>query len=222
MYSDVVSLDTGSAGFDAAAVMPARSCGVFDQWVEWPISELSHHAKRCCEVAREWLGAMDMSLLAGGKLTTGPRWLRSRFDWGPTRYPIHWCEALERKSLDCGVHAALAYEVFSQRGVRAYRAQIVQEFLPQAAQHWSLGWQKQDTSTGWLNGRNIYHEATAIQTSESNIKLWDPSAGWWVEPRTNSGYGAVRAIRVVSPADAELQWGGHTFTTNQWEELVPA
>jgi hypothetical protein len=42
----------------------------------------------CCEVTREWVTAMDFSELGGADVTTGPRWLRQRFNWGCSTFPI--------------------------------------------------------------------------------------------------------------------------------------
>ena len=111
-----------------------------DRWQDFPFSCFSHHGEACCEVAREWLVAMDFAQLNGGDLTSGPRWMRSRWEWGPTAWPIHWCEAIDRKILDCGAHAALAHEAFAARGVTAFRAQFVQRYSQDATAQWRCKW----------------------------------------------------------------------------------
>ena len=111
----------------------AKSKEVFAAWEDWVPSRISHHGRICCEVARRWISDADFSSLSGGDLLTGPHWLRNKFKWGPSGYPIHWCDAVRRETLDCGVLAALAHEVFSVRGVQSFRAQFVQRFSEVAA-----------------------------------------------------------------------------------------
>ena len=31
----------------------------------------------------------------GGDKLTGPRWMREHSKWGPSAWPIHWCEAVD-------------------------------------------------------------------------------------------------------------------------------
>ena len=173
----------------------------------------------CCEIAREWLGATDYSVLNGGKLQSGPRWLRQRFNWGPSKYPIFWCEVLKKDTVDCGVHAALAHEVFMQRGVRSYRVQLVQEFSTSSSDQWRLSWEKDGAVTAWISDELIYHEGCAVESGDGQIKLWDSSAGWWIDPKTTSGYGSLRAVRISSGGDETFQWGHHEIEANTWSAL---
>jgi hypothetical protein len=194
-------------------------CGseIYGTWENWQPASVSHHGQACCEIVKEWIIATDQSLLNGGNELTGPRWLRHRYEWGPTRYPIHWCEIGRSKVLDCGVHAAIAQEVFLARGVRCFRAQFVQEYSEGASEQWQLKWEDRDAITTWIEGKLIYHEGCAVIGSDGVAKLWDPSAGWWLDPDTTSGYGSVRALRIHAPAGAEaFDWGGHILPANEW------
>ncbi|HEX9930658.1 MAG TPA: hypothetical protein VGB02_19135 [Pyrinomonadaceae bacterium] len=143
---------------------------VFENWREFPYTNVSHHGSTCCEMAREWLYAMDYTQLNGGSPFTGPRWLRQRYNWGPTVYPIHWCEAVEEKTLDCGALASLSREVFKSRNVRAYPAQLVQQFTTHATAQWQKKWSEKEASTHWINDDVIYHEGCAILTKETKSK----------------------------------------------------
>ena len=197
----------------------AGHCGseIYGAWEYWQPARVSHHGQACCEIVKEWIIATDQSLLNGSSELTGPRWLRHRFEWGPTRYPIHWCEIGRAKVLDCGVHAAIAQEVFLARGVRCFRAQLVQEYSEGAAEQWQLKWEDRDAITTWLDGKLIYHEGCAVVTGAGTARLWDPSAGWWLDPNTTSGYGSLRALRIHAPAIAEnLVWGTHLIPANEW------
>lgn len=214
MYLDAVS-PLEDQMYDAGVIGGVKN--IFGPWEHWRPAELSHHGRSCCEIVKEWIIAMDLSLLNGGSKLTGPRWLRHRFEWGPTRYPIYWCEIGRAKVLDCGVHAALAQEIFLARGVRCFRAQLVQEYSRNAAEQWLLRWEERDAITTWMEGELIYHEGCAVVDDENLLRLWDPSAGWWVDPDTTSGYGSLRALRIAGPVGpAELKWGGHLIASNEW------
>ena len=193
---------------------------VFDTWLSWEPTHLSHHGTACCETAREWIMATDFSSLNGGKLSSGPRWLREKFKWGACSHPIHWCKAVEKKTLDCGALAALAYESFKMRGVKAFRAQFVQRFSAVAANQWSSSWSNGDPLP-WTCDDLIYHEGCAIVVRNDEIKIWDSSAGWWVPTKISDGYGSLRAIRISGPgATDRFTWGDHKIEPEKWMELT--
>ena len=189
---------------------------LYEPWLEWEPSPISHHGRSCCELVREWVGNTDYSVLNGGNAYSGPRWIRQRFGWGPGKYPVFWCEVLKKPTLDCGVHAALAHEAFLRRGVPAVRAQFIQEFSPDATAQWRSGCEIDGSITGWIGHDLIYHEGCAMVAEDNQVKLWDSSAGWWLDPETCRGYGAVRAVRISTSKALSFRWGRHTVTTNTW------
>lgn len=197
-----------------------------EKWQHFPFSSLTHHGERCCRLAREWILSMDYSQLNGGNLLTGPRWLRQKFQWGPSKWPLYWCEAVEMKSLDCGAHAWIAHEVFTARNVRSYPAQFIQQFSEDATRQWCEKWSDDEASTYWIKEDLIYHEGCAVAVRDNEIKVWDPSAGWWVSPKQFGGYGGLLALRVftgyASEAPAQLTWGKHRITPNRWQKIERA
>jgi hypothetical protein len=199
--------------------------GALRAWEHWPASSITHHGEACCRVAREWVLSTDYAQLGGESLLTGPRWLRHRYTWGPSRWPIHWCEAVRRKTLDCGALAALAHEVFLARGVRSFPAQLVQQFSEDATRDWQRRWDGEETPSQWLREDLIYHEGCAVVSGGEEIKVWDSSAGWWVNPRQSGGYGGLLALRIFD-AQAEsgtaYRWETHTVTPNVWQRLARA
>lgn len=195
-----------------------------DRWETFPYSRLSHHGLACCAIAREWVVANDFAQLNGAPLESGPRWLREKYKWGPSSWPMHWCEVLERDTIDCGAHAALALELFTARGLAAFPVQLVQEYSRDATEQWRAGWQAEDVSCHWLDGEHIYHEATAVLVKDE-LKIWDGSAGSWVNPRqSGSGYGAVVALRLFADGNAaearSLRWGGRPVAANAWVQIT--
>ena len=196
--------------------------GALRTWQDWPASALSHHGAACCRVAREWVFATDYAQLGGESPLAGPRWIRHRYPWGPSRWPLHWCEAVRRKTLDCGALASLAHEVFLARGVRSFPAQFVQQFSEDAARDWQRRWEGDESPSNWIKEDLIYHEGCAVITAGDEIKVWDASAGWWVNPRQSGGYGGLLAVRIFDAQagpETAYRWGAHTIAPNVWQKL---
>jgi len=193
-----------------------------ERWRDFPHSTIAHHGGRCCQVARAWLLGMDRSQLGGGAAVTGPRWLRGKFKWGPSRWPIYWCEAVGEKTLDCGALAALAQEVFTGRGVRSFPAQFILQFSDRDTCHWQKNWGDKECTVNWIDDELIYHEGCAVVVREGEVKFWDATASWWVNPRQVSGYHGLLAVRFFAPPAASrevFRWGRHALSPNQWQRL---
>ncbi|MCA1589003.1 MAG: hypothetical protein LC734_01170 [Acidobacteria bacterium] len=219
MHLDAVSSEIFCQS-SAAAVGFSRRAEVYEPWVDWEPSQISHHGTPCCEIARRWLCDADFSFLNGGSLATGPRWLSQKFKWGASRYPIHWCEAVRRDTLDCGVLSAFAHEVLRSRGIRRFRTQFVQQFSELAGEQWATSWADSGASLDWIGRGHIYHEGNAVAVSENEIKIWDASAGWWVDSRTTAGYGSTRALKITCDKIQIFKWGEHLITANEWTTLA--
>ena len=222
MYLDEVNnILANTRSGSAKAFEPVEKKRVFEHWKDWQPSQISHHGALCCEIAREWITATDFSEIGECRLT-GPRWLRQKFKWGASSFPIYWCETVRRKTLDCGALAALAHEVFAARGVRSYRVQLIQRFSRVATSQWTNSWGSCGEPLAWTKGDLIYHEAGAIDTGARKIKVWDASAGWWVDSKPANGYGAVLAIRLSGlnlQAGESLRWGEYTIKACEWKEV---
>lgn len=194
-------------------------------WENFTASSISHHGERCCEVARQWLLAMDFSQLHGATPLTGPRWLRQKFKWGPSPWPIYWCEVVRRKTIDCGALGALAHQIFLARGVRSFTAQFILEFTEDSAEQWLAAWKPAcTTGLNWVRRELIYHEGCAVAAKGGELKLWDATASWWIDPKQFRGYSAVRAVRIfdtTSTSETEFRWGAHRIRPNRWCEIAP-
>lgn len=197
-------------------VVENKGCSA--RWQDFPFSALSHHGAPCCDVAREWILAMDFAQLNGGDVLSGPRWLRERYQWGPSPWPVHWCELVGRKVIDCGAHSALAHETFTARGVTAFRAQFVQRYSADALSQWRGKWGADQVSDHWIGEGVIYHEGNAILVAADELKLWDSSAGCWLNPRNLTGYGSLAAVRLFGPSGA-LRWGAHRIAPDVWHHF---
>lgn len=206
-----------TAGFDLDAGIA--------RWQHFPASTISHHGEPCCEIAREWIIGTDFSQLNTGAPLTGPRWLRKKFKWGPSQWPIHWCEAVQQKTLDCGALAALSHELFLARGVRSFAAQFILEFNDVSTRHWSETWSAAGGCVPWISDGLIYHEGCAVAASDNEIKLWDATATWWMNPKQFGGYAGLLAVRVLETPAAMANvftWGEHRLPANTWHKIERA
>jgi hypothetical protein len=221
MFLDAVSQISETNVIETNSLRKTRE--VFEKWKNWHPSQISHHGRMCCEISREWITATDFSQISGGNIFTGPRWLRQKFNWGASAFPIFWCEAVRKKTLDCGALAALAHEVFINRGVKSFRVQLIQRFSEVATTQWSSSWRNDgDAQLRWIENDLIYHEGSAILVRENEIKVWDASAGWWIDPKPGDGYGALLAIRLsaqTTRANIGFNWERHHILPNQWQKL---
>lgn len=196
-----------------------------ERWQHFPASVISDHRLPCCRIAREWFLSTDYSHLHAGDPRTGPRWIRQRYTWGPSRWPLHWCEAVAQKTLDCGALAAMAQKIFIARGVRCYPAQFIQQYSSDAAHHWNKKWEGDEASVHWIKEDLIYHEGCAVAVRDNEVKLWDATASWWVNPKQFGGYGEVLAVRIFAAQTerrTDFSWGTHGIVPNQWHRIERA
>ena len=215
MFSAEGKEATGEARFDAARVE-------IERWRHFPASAILHHGKPCCRLAREWIFSTDYAQLNGEHPLTGPRWMRQKYKWGPSKWPLSWCEAVELKTLDCGALAAISHEIFTARGVRSYPTQFVQRYSEVSTRHWRKKWDGEEVPTHWITEELIYHEGCAVAVRDGQIKLWDSTASWWINPRQAGGYGSVYALCVFAPqvdSPADFNWGTHRIVPNQWQGI---
>jgi hypothetical protein len=197
-----------------------------ERWMVQPPSQLLDHGRECCRVARAWFRSLDYSLdsvLASADRFRGPGWIRDRYPWGPSRWPLSWCGLVVAEHLDCGALTALAREVFTARGLICLPAQLIQRYSTQDTHQWRKRWGSGPGLFEWTAGQLIYHEAAAILVRDRVIKVWDPTHNWWIPPDQSDGYGATLAMR-VNVAGSELAadaflWGSHRLRPNTWEEV---
>ena len=212
----LAAVETGA--LELAEIPEVTSCST--KWRDWPASTISHHGGTCCEMAREWILATDHAQQGDAAALTGPRWLRQRYPWGPSPWPLHWCEAVERKRLDCGAHAAIAHELFTARGVNSRPAQFVQQFNKDSTRHWADKWKEEEIAAAWIDGDLIYHEGCAVALGGDEIKLWDASAGWWIDNRQQlGGYGSLLSVRIFAQEGQTFRWEGRRIAANSWEQF---
>lgn len=196
------------------------------RWKTQSPSHLSHHRARCCDMARAWFTALDYSLdpLQGpASRIAGPRWILDRFVWGPSAWPLHWCEAVESFRLDCGALSAFAREIYLQRSVTAAPAQVIQRYSKQAIASWRSRWASDLDPFEWLAQDHIYHEAVAVFPDGAGVRIWDPSNGCWIAHDHTKGYGSVVGIKVTPPSPsldgAAARWGDRVLRLGAWNDI---
>lgn len=139
---------------------------------EKPVSRLTRHAAPCCVIAEAWFRATARSAIR--RFGDEPRWITERWNWGPTVWPIAWCEAIKADALDCGALADLAAVAFEETGREVMRVQLIQDASTEECEQWATRWATTPAAPKWIWGRLVYHE-----------KAWAPAAGdpavWYPE-----------------------------------------
>lgn len=189
------------------------------EWVRAASSRLAHHGS-CCERARSWLIAMSRShdfAATDGLAYAGPRWLTKRYAWGPTEWPVGWCQAVNAGAIDCGVFGAFALEIFRAKGISAFPGQVLRTYAESSTSHWRHKWAAVPEAFNWIGTRVVYHEVTMVQVSPTDVRIYDPTDGVWLDPGVREGHGAHSAVR--SEAPIALSWGSHTLAHGQWTPI---
>jgi hypothetical protein len=201
----------------------ARLIQAIAGWQDREPSVLSDHGQCCCRAARLWLQAMDRSALATAGAADAPAWLRDRYRWGPVHWPLYWCQALQRETLDCGAYAAIGRVLFAaSRGVNCLPAQLILQFRLMDVRHWRRQWESASCPTDWIAGDLIYHEVCAVANEAGVVRLWNPTDGCWIERSETVGYGSAVAVRLIAPATLRLTLScGRPALPGQWTMLPP-
>lgn len=189
-----------------------------EHWVDHLPSHLVHHGA-CCDQAKRWLVAMARSfdfLITEGQRLQGPRFLSERYEWGPSPWPLAWCDAVRRETIDCGVFAAFARTIFAAKGLEAFPGQIVQRFDGTATGHWRRRWREERAAFPWIGDEVVYHEVVVVRVAPGVAALYDPTDGAWMDP-LDHGPGKILALRSEAPGG--MAWGPYVLVSDQWSRL---
>jgi len=143
---------------------------------EKPVSRLTRHAAPCCAIAEAWFRATARAAVR--RFGDEPRWISKRWEWGPTAWPIAWCEAIKEEALDCGALADLAAVAFEEAGREVVRVQLIDEASPEECEQWAVKWAAVPTAPRWIWHGLVYHETVSVRRSEG-LRVWDPVSGRW-------------------------------------------
>lgn len=185
-------------------------------WFGFEPSRLSHHDDACCRHAKAWFLAMDHSHQLSGE--SPATWIRRRFDWGPSPWPLHWCETVRSEQLDCGALADLARESFINRGQDVLSCQAIQRFNSAAVRQWRTVWERAGFSPRWAHRDSAYHELCGV-VQDDRIRLWDPTDNVWIDPSAKPGYGCLIALKLNIERATDYQslsWGTLTLPLSAW------
>jgi hypothetical protein len=192
------------------------------EWRQASGSTLVHHGE-CCERARAWLLAMGRShdfTCTDGLAFAAPKWLTTKWTWGPTRWPVAWCEAVKADTIDCGVFGVFALEIFRAKGIEAYPGQVLRTYAEESTTHWRKKWRAMPGAFEWIGDRVVYHEVCVVRVDRDQARVYDPTDGIWLEPGVRGGHGAHVAIRAEVPQ--ALKWGAYTLVHGRWAEMSGA
>jgi hypothetical protein len=197
----------------------------FYRWIEHPSSEIIHHDSHCCEEAKLWFMAYAQSMQIGSLSQfqlNAPFWLIDLFKWGPSKWPISWCEVVREKVVDCGVFSALAREVFKAQGHEVHPAQALLSYNKTCTNHWKELWKAgfedgKKKSFPWIGDEIVYHEILVLEKDDGSGRFYDSTFGQWYEPGARTGFGALLAVRSECPRI--LQWGNKQISCGEWSDL---
>lgn len=201
----------------------------YSRWVEHPSSSILHHEKDCCEEARLWFLSYARSMEGWSSSQyqmKPPTWLSQLLTWGPSPWPISWCEIFKAKTTDCGVFAALAREIFQAQGVPAHPAQALLTYNENCTGHWKDLWKagtkefdKKRASDifPWVGNVIVYHEVCVLEMPHSRAKIFDATFGNWLEPHKRDGFAALLSVRSECPR--LLKWGEQILSYGEWVDL---
>lgn len=183
-------------------------------WAKWFPSILASHPGECCTVARGWFLAMSRSLWRG---EGGPTWIANRYPWGPSCWPLHWCEAVEADELDCGAHQALTVEAFRDRGIRVVPVQLVQRQERHNLGHFHGRWEEGGAALGWAGDGAAYHEAVATLV-DGRAEVWDATVNAWLSPAHVRGVRSIAGVRIggPEPTGEVVSWRGVEIPLGEW------
>ncbi len=204
-----------------------------------PVSVLMMHPGRCCEVARAWFRTLARSVVA---VHPGPpMWIRERWEWGPTSWPVYWCDLAKRDKLDCGALAALAREACLAVGNEVRAVQLLERFDTTTIENWRTLWGAE--AEQWTFGDLVYHEAVALLAVPQaarpeeearaplvKVRIWDPTDLHWVEGNSTTGLGSLVALRVCAGQGLAkkhsdiggFRWDGVCLRPCTWEVFSAA
>jgi hypothetical protein len=185
-----------------------------------PASAFVSHDAPCCRIALGWFTAMARS--AGRMFGRAPWSLTERWSWGPTHWPLSWCEAVRRPELDCGGLAQLAEIALQEAGNEVVRVQLLECASSEHAAHWAARWSAVPGSPRWIWGEFVYHEAVGVVAGAA-MRIWDPTEGRWHESATSTNHGKIVAIRVLPTvtrqefsAPPTLDWDSRMLPIGCW------
>ena len=208
-------------GANARAVGRGELANVLQSLEGRRASILSSHGGQCCDVAGGWFRSMARA--AANEFDPHPWPVASRWPWGPTRWPLYWCEAVIAKELDCGALAALSAVALSEAGRETLRVQLLQRFSREFTEHWERRWRATPDSQPWIWGDLAYHEVVGLKAGES-LRLWNPTESCWITASAQPQTGRILAMRVLpnegaGNAPREIYWEGNGIPLGQWAPL---
>ena|SRR5215831_1710025 len=190
------------------------------EWRQSSGSTLGSHGP-CCDRARSWLLGMARShdyACTDALAFAAPRWMTEKWSWGPTRWPIAWCQAVKSEAIDCGVFAVFAREIFRAKGIEAYPGQVLRTYAEESTAHWRSKWHSLPGAFEWIGSRVVYHEVCVVRSGPREARIYDPTEGFWLEPSVHGKHGAHLAVRAEVPV--ALKWGAYNLVHGQWAEMA--
>jgi hypothetical protein len=145
-----------------------------------PLRVEDHGGCLDCQTFRLWLVARDRSErildMSGTSDETlqDASWLRRYYEWGPSKWPAHWCDFISTDKLDCAAFANIVRLILRDRSLTADRLQIIELATAAETTHWTALWQECGlTASEWIiDASAVYHEGLVLHTKNGPV-LYD-------------------------------------------------
>jgi len=163
-----------------------------------------------------------MAQAAAREFGSEPWPLAERWLWGPTVWPLPWCQAVQNRELDCGGLAHLAEIALVAAGNQVVRAELIERSAPDRTEHWAVRWSAVPNAPRWIWGDLTYHEAVGVLAG-SKLRVWDPTEHGWRDSGSGNAGSKTLAIRLVpgetSAGPAFVEWSGRQLEMGSWAAL---
>jgi hypothetical protein len=188
----------------------------------WPPSTVGEHPD-CpnCRSFQAWLVARDRAERTGfshRSAVHGLSWLKDYFDWGPVRWPAHWCDFVTAKKVDCGGYANMVARLLDDRSVRTEKLQIIELATSAETVHWKEVWHEEgNRATEWiLDPAAAYHEGLVIH-DENGPVLFDTTTFRPIHTGTNPRSGSPLWVRYHADfPGCHITWNDLALPSRQW------
>jgi hypothetical protein len=185
-----------------------------------PPTQILSHGDEMCEVARKYLIGLDSLLAIGNNPIEPPVWITIKYKWGPTRYPVYWCQIVKAEELDCGSLSAVIREIYRSRGVHTLPVQLILKYPVHIIEHYIAMWRRKGLPVNWIWGNYVYHEVVGVILDECEMKIYDPVENSWIKSSGHVERGRVAAIRISGEETCSyLHWENKYIELNKWHIL---
>jgi hypothetical protein len=115
------------------------------------------------------------------------------------------------------VFAVFARAIFAAKGLKVHGGQVIRQQDAATVAHWREKWAQNPEAFPWIGQEHVFHEIVAVQINEDEVKIYDPTDGYWLDSEICAGHNSHIAIRIDSPRT--FAWGKTRLGRGQWTKI---